>query len=318
MSELKQVVKELNFHQNYVGNMFLNPPEGNFSRVSLFGEIASLSEFPERNLYLFYEFALPLGWKVDNENEYYLMYQTENIIEENTNKLKSISQISSGYVNPFNFSFAKPKDYSFTLINNTFNENEDEIKDTNCLIHNFSLPFELELLAHNEALTRFLPKLLLQINSVDSWGRHRIEGYSFVNIPIKTGSVSLDIPCYKPLEDNYMKIFSYFLGGSRKIPDLKDLAKAASSSELNVDTVLNRYGIMTAYTGTVHVNVNCVIQSKDIMVKSRNAIKERQGLEDYNFILGIEKALGENVAEVKDVPNYAFESGLGKVNRTDY
>ena len=208
MSELKQVMKELNFHQNLVDCMFLKPPQGNFSRVNIFGEISSLSEFPESNLYLFYEFALPIGWKVDNENDDYLLYQAENIVEENINKLKSISQVSTGYVNPNAFSFVKPKNYSFTRINNTFNENEDEIKDMNSLTHNFSLPFELELLGHNDAIGRLDPKLLIQVNSVDYWGRHRIQGYCFVNLPIKTGYTNIDVPCYKPQEDNYMKLFS--------------------------------------------------------------------------------------------------------------
>ena len=171
----------------------------------------------------------------------------------------------------------------------------------NSLTHNFSLPFELELLGHNDAIGRLDPKLLIQVNSVDYWGRHRIQGYCFVNLPIKTGYTNIDVPCYKPQEDNYMKLFSYFLGGSRKIPDLKELAKTASSNELNVDTVLNRYGIMTEYTGTVHINLNCVIQREDVMNNARDEVKHKQGLEDYNLLLGIHSALGEQVASIKDV-----------------
>lgn len=71
----------------------------------------------------------------------------------------------------------------------------------------------------------------MQINSTDSYGRHRIEGYCFLNIPMKTGSFKFEVPCYKPREDNYMKVFSYFLGGSRKIPDLKEIAKSSSKNE---------------------------------------------------------------------------------------
>lgn len=313
MSELKQIVKELDFHQNFVGNMFLKPPENNFTRVSIFGEISCLTEFSSENLYMFYEFALPLGWKVDNENEYYLMYEAEHMVEKDINKLKSISQISKGYVNPNVFSFAKPKNYSFQYANNSHvNENEDDIKDRYTYTHNFSLPFELELLGHNDAIGTFNPKLLVQVNSVDSWGRHRIEGYCFLNVPISNYSNSFDIPCYKPQEDNYMRIFSYFLGGSRKIPDLKELAKTASSNELNVDTVLNRYGIMTEYTGRVHVNMNCVCQRKDILERERRIVKEKQGLEDYNLVLGIQTALGEKVAEIKDVGK------TGQMQTTDH
>ena len=63
MAELKQILKDLEFQQNYVGSMFLKPPDNDFSRVNIFGEISQLSEFTADNLYLFYEFILPVGWK---------------------------------------------------------------------------------------------------------------------------------------------------------------------------------------------------------------------------------------------------------------
>jgi hypothetical protein len=131
---------------------------------------------------------------------------------------------------------------------------------------------------------------------VDWWERHRIEGYSYINIPIKTGHLSLDLPCFKPKEDTYMKIFSYFLGGSRKIPELKELFKTASSNELNVDTILNKYGIKTEFAGNLHLNLNVVIQNKEIMEKARNDVKSRQPVEDFNLMYGIKEALGEDLA----------------------
>ena len=109
MSELKQVLKERDFHQNFVGTMFLKPPEGNFSRVTLFGEISSLSDFLDDSVYMFYEFALPYGWKIDNENSNAKIYASEGYKEENLNYLKSISQVSTGYVNPNAYSFKRSK-----------------------------------------------------------------------------------------------------------------------------------------------------------------------------------------------------------------
>lgn len=294
MAELKQVIKDLDFQQNYIGNMFLKPPDNNFSRVNIFGEISHLSEFLDHSLYLFYEFVLPLGWKIDNENDFHLIYRSQHTLEENLNKLKSISQISTGYINDKSFSFFHSPNYTIYRGN--------EIKDLDVLTHNFSLPFELELLGHNSILNTMTPKLIVQINSQDSWGRHRIEGYSFLNIPIKTGNLSLDLPCFKPKEDPYAKIFSYFLGGSRKIPELKELFKTASNSELNnADSILNKYGIKTEFAGYLHINLNVVIQSKEIMEKARNDVKKRQPIEDYNLMLGVKSALGEEMALVHDV-----------------
>jgi len=311
MAELKQIIKDLDFQQNYVGNMFLKPPDNNFSRVNLFGEISQLSEFTADSLYLFYEFILPVGWKIDNENSYSLIYKHEKLKQENLNRLKSISQTSTGYVNDKSFSFFRSKEYSIYRGN--------DVKNLETLSHNFSLPFELELLGHNSILETITPKLLIQINSVDWWERHRIEGYSYISIPIKTGNLSLDLPCFKPREDTYMKIFSYFLGGSRKIPELKELFKTSSSNELNVDTILNKYGIKTEYAGNLNLNLNVVIQNKDLMEKARNDVKSRQPVEDYNLMHGIKEAIGEEMTMMHEVQPSKGQSmqttNFGLINR---
>lgn len=192
----------------------------------MFGEVTSLSGFTEENLYIFSEFSLPVGWKVDDENEYYLIYKAENVEEENINKLKSVSQVSEAFVEMYQTDESKNigTGASSNFIGPMLEE-QNEYK------HNFCTPFELELLCHDYIVDRSNPKLLLQVNSVDSYNRHRIEGYCFLNIPMDTGFYQIEIPCYKPKEDNYMKVFSFFLGGSRKIPDLREIAKTSSKNE---------------------------------------------------------------------------------------
>jgi hypothetical protein len=134
-----------------------------------------------------------------------MIYKSENLIEDYINKLKSISQTSRYYC---------------------------ETNGDGNYVHNFSLPFELELLGHDSISENTTPKLLLQINSIDSYGRHRIQGYTYIKLPSNSGSYKFTLPCYKPIEDNYMKIFSFFLGGSRKIPDLREIAKTATKDEM--------------------------------------------------------------------------------------
>jgi hypothetical protein len=287
--------REIEFRQNFVGEGFLKPPEGNFSRICIFGEIESTQEFLEDNLYVLYEFSLPMGWKVDNENEYYLIYRAEDVEEENINKLKSISQTVKSNVDTFS-----------------------DIPDS--LAHNFSLPFELELLCHNSILGEINPKLLIQVNSQDSWNRHRVEGYCFSEIPIKTGFYQAEIPCYKPKEDNYMRVFSYFLGGSRKIPDLREIAKTSSKDEKNMDTALNRYGIQTEYTGKVNLNLNVVIQSHSLMETERNKIKDKIGRETFLLNSQIESVAGsEKEDEEKKLASLANSvmrtTNFGDINR---
>ncbi len=237
-------------------------------------------------MYLFYEFSLPLGCKVDDENEYYLIYKAENLHDENINKLKSVSQISEVYVEPISNEEDDEKDTSKTK---SYTNVGPKFVDNSINKHNISLPFEIETLYHNAILNVAQPKMLIQINSCDSYNRHRIEGYCYINIPIQTGFYQYEIPCYKPKEDNYMKVFSYFLGGSRKIPDLREIARICSKDENNVDTVLNRYGISTEYVGKVNINLNVVVQSKSVQIEARSRVKERQSREAYNFITQIEQ-----------------------------
>lgn len=273
MSELKNVMKEIEFHQNFIGEGFLLPPEGNFSRVNIFGEVCKAEGFAEKTLYLFYEIDLPIGWKVDDENEYYEIYKQENFIEENINKLKTVSQKSQC----------------------TANENGE-------LKHVFNLPIEVELLAHNYTLSKPWPKLLIQVNSVDSWGRHRIEGYSFCNIPNKSMFNRIKVPCYRPIEDISMKIFSFFLGGSRRIPDLKEIAKSYSVNENELPTSLNKYGIKTEFSGFVELNINVTIQRKDVSDQYKKIIKEKQGKIAYSLSSAVEsRGLGNEEQDVKEL-----------------
>lgn len=268
MTELKNVVKEIEFNQNYIGEGFINPPDNDFNRVNIVGQIDYLSGFNKECLYLFYEFELPLGWKIDNENEYYEIYKSENLIEEDINKLKSISQRSIG---------------------------EFYVKKHGEILHNLNMPFELELLGHKKIMDKMFPKLLIQVNSVDNEGRHRIEGYSFLSIPNTSGYYNVKVVSYKPIEDKDMKIFSFFLGGSRRIPDLKDIAKSSGClNENNIPTALNRYGIKTTASGYINISFNVSIQNKEIADINRKIIKDNQAKIAYSISSTVESNYKDN------------------------
>ena len=61
--------------------------------VDIFGEISNLTNFVEEDLYLFYQFYLPPGYKIDNENEDYQLYVSQNLESEVRPNLKSITQV---------------------------------------------------------------------------------------------------------------------------------------------------------------------------------------------------------------------------------
>ena len=49
----------------------------------------------------------------DNENDYYKFYKSQHLENEVKSNLKSITQVSSAYINPHCLSFTKPTNYSF-------------------------------------------------------------------------------------------------------------------------------------------------------------------------------------------------------------
>ena len=67
------------------------------------------------------------------------------------------------------------------------------------------------------------PYLLFQVNSVDSWKRHRIEGYGFLRMPLEPGYHELEIETWRPRGSLSSEIHSFFLGGSIRILKLEEL-----------------------------------------------------------------------------------------------
>jgi len=55
------------------------------------------------------------------------------------------------------------------------------------------------------------------VNSLDDWGRHRIEGYGFVRLPLDAGYHRLEVETWRPRGNLHDEIYSFFLGGSIKI-----------------------------------------------------------------------------------------------------
>jgi hypothetical protein len=56
------------------------------------------------------------------------------------------------------------------------------------------------------------PKIIIEANSLDAWGRYRVEGYGFVEIPRYCGVHKIEVKTWKPHESQESKNFSYFLG----------------------------------------------------------------------------------------------------------
>ena len=70
------------------------------------------------------------------------------------------------------------------------------------------------------------PYLLFQVNSVDSWNRHRIEGYGFLRLPLEPGyHKGIEVDTWRPRGSLATEIHSFFLGGSVRVLKLEELVR---------------------------------------------------------------------------------------------
>lgn len=96
------------------------------------------------------------------------------------------------------------------------------------------------------------------MNSVDSWGRNRIEGYGFLEVPSSEGFHVLKVQTWKPRGNLFAEIHSFFLGGSIRILDLEELVKSYHVDEQGRRDIVNRFGIETEDSGEIIVRLNVI------------------------------------------------------------
>lgn len=160
------------------------------------------SGFSAENTYVFYDVFVPEGWSFEdaNEQESFGAFRDEH---SEPNKRKSVTHVSQAAVE---------------LI-----DDDDEVEGTHFVSH-FSFPLDFQFIAQREFM-HLRPYLLLQVNSIDSWGRHRTEGYSFVRFPEEPGYHKIEVESWRPRGSLQSEIFSFFLGGSIKIHRLEELIR---------------------------------------------------------------------------------------------
>lgn len=231
-----------------VGEGFLKTPsrEDRRERVNVIGEIASATGFDHSSLYIFFQVLLSKDWIFEDDIEYTIedpaaLEQTQiNKRRSSTHIAKStvvLDKQTNQYVYQSNFCF--PFDYQL-LTPQESNPNPDEPAASLC--------------------TRW-PSLLMQVNSVDGWGRHRIEGYGYVTFPSTPGYYEQSISTWRPKGSLYAKIHSYFLGGSVRILELENILQSSRLDEFGHKDIVNRFGLETETSGTLKIAFNITRQS---------------------------------------------------------
>ena len=217
---------------------------------------------------MFYEVFLPSGWSFEDYNE----YETYGLVREETsefNKRKSSTHISQANVE--------------------ITDDTDNADGTEYVSH-FCFPFDYQFLAKEDSsnlinikhIVNDRPYLLFQVNSVDSWHRHRIEGYGFLRLPLEAGYHTLSVPTWRPRGSILTEIHSFFLGGSVRVLKMDELLRTRYLDENGRADIVNRFGLETEDAGSVEITVNIAWQNKTELRKQRkefNIVKQKEMLE---------------------------------------
>eukprot|EP00742_Colponemidia_sp_Colp-10_P007445 GILJ01008017.1.p1 GENE.GILJ01008017.1~~GILJ01008017.1.p1 ORF type:complete len:482 (+),score=52.76 GILJ01008017.1:268-1713(+) len=124
----------------------------------------------------------------------------------------------------------------------------------------FGHPFEMDVVAR-EAFDLSWPKVFLHVHSCDMWDRHRLEGYGFVDVPNTPGSHSVTISTWRPEGTIREEMFSYFVGGSVQLEDLRSVGLAAvHDAEHGSTRPVNRYAVKTVAAGAVTFRFHVITQ----------------------------------------------------------
>lgn len=102
------------------------------------------------------------------------------------------------------------------------------------------------------------PTLFFEVYSLDSWKRHRIEGYGFCQIPDVPGTTCVEIDTWRPKgESSTDEMQRFFIGGT---PELNDLSYIKDPT--GGDEKVNKFYFKTLSTGSVIIRLNTVFQTK--------------------------------------------------------
>ncbi|XP_063681228.1 tectonic-like complex member MKS1 [Bolinopsis microptera] len=161
-------------------------------------------------------------------------------------------------------------------------------------IAHFNHPFELTLFNSTSKDEEMggRPRLFVEVRSVDSWDRVRLEGYGYLTLPNTTGCHTHTLNTWRPEgPDNTTKLRRFFVGGTPELSDVRYTHVPSNyNSHPDQSTLLGKFGFKTVSSGTVEVRVNIVKQTMPSFTEDNQKYK-RVALKDKYGRPGVQMAL---------------------------
>jgi Meckel syndrome type 1 protein len=267
---LAYVKKEIQLQNNLIGTGFADAPPSGKSRVSYTGEIVSAIGFDQPKLSIIYQIHVPELWLFDDFNNYDTLGMSNDLDE--INKRESITQYSNAHVVDYNHQRVYESSFSF--------------------------PFDLQFIHDTTEESSERPHLLFQVNSLDSWNRHRIEGYGALQFPSEEGSHEFMVQTWKPRGSFQNELHSFFLGGSVRVIELEDIIQSYKINEKGERDIINRFDFETEDSGEILVRLNCISHDYDRKKINREKYDIEREKQEQEIVKRI------NAERVKQIKRY--------------
>ncbi|CAI8057600.1 Meckel syndrome type 1 protein [Geodia barretti] len=129
-------------------------------------------------------------------------------------------------------------------------------------VANFNCPFEYDLIYHNittiEDDLAHWPCVLMEVCSLDSWDRHRVEGYGHLPLPSSPGVHEVEVGTWRPSGTPVVDTLRrFFVGGASRLREMSYISKPSDFEGRH----LSKYGFQTESSGTVDFRFNIIHQS---------------------------------------------------------
>eukprot|EP01083_Nonionella_stella_P227151 806167_1 len=206
--EQQRMARLRDLRKNLFYSQFEQPPPLGKFRVTNFAEIVRAVDFDADDIYVQYELHIPDGWQwspADTDRRRAAVSQVSRAMRVHRSQIHQSNSASAGQTHHQQQEEESDSDSDYEWDGGPLRQ---WVK-----VVNFGFPLEYELQANEDALLK-PPTIYLQVNSFDSWHRHRAEGYGFIHLPIESGSHSLTVHMWRPIGSRLDEMRRFFVGGA--------------------------------------------------------------------------------------------------------
>lgn len=107
------------------------------------------------------------------------------------------------------------------------------------------------------------PIMLFNVYSKDWFGRQKLEGYGYFNLPDQSGMHDVEIKTWRPRASISSNMSDFFLGSAARLRDDSFVESATRTSKS-----INKFGLLTESSGKVRIKVQVLVTDE------RNAVKD--------------------------------------------